>query len=301
MNLAINQPFLSSAFAVSMALHGIALVVTTNIFFASQNPILRATSPETPTLKTIEVSFKSISAKALSSSAKGTASREKQAVTVQSRLRKAMPVKAIHTPRTHKPVQPVTIAKAVSEAKKTKTAKLQVIKKLKPTAGKPDLSISKVSGQQTETSTKQAVSNHSKPLTAPPANYSEKKPFSADKPSYATNVLLHNKPSQTTGQLMATNLTHHGSGITSSLPPLLKSRQPDYPEEARWEERTGKAVIKFKISGQGSVLEPQISKSSGHRDLDKAAIRAIQFWRFKAKENQAANQWYQYSFRFELN
>lgn len=89
--------------------------------------------------------------------------------------------------------------------------------------------------------------------------------------------------------------------ISTALPPLIRSRQPDYPEEARWEERTGKAIIKFKISGQGSVLTTQISKSSGHRDLDMAAIRAIQLWRFKPKETQSANQWYQYSFRFELN
>lgn len=100
---------------------------------------------------------------------------------------------------------------------------------------------------------------------------------------------------------MTANFSNHATGISSVLPPLLKSRQPDYPEEARWEERTGKATLKFKITEQGRVIEPHVTKSSGHRDLDFAAIQAIQFWRFKAKEMQVATQWYQYSFRFELN
>ena len=84
------------------------------------------------------------------------------------------------------------------------------------------------------------------------------------------------------------------------LPPLLKSSQPIYPEEARWEERTGKVTLKFRISDKGSVLDPKIKKSSGHRDLDLAAIQAIQSWRFDT-QTPPTSDWYYYSFRFNLD
>lgn len=102
-------------------------------------------------------------------------------------------------------------------------------------------------------------------------------------------------------QQSGTRIADNPSSTTTELPPLLKSRQPDYPEEARWEERTGKAILKFKISGQGLVLEPHIAKSSGHRDLDFAAVQALQQWRFDYQKSQTSHQWFQYSFRFELN
>ena len=58
MNFAINQTFLSFAFAISIALHGIALAVMTHTVYSNQNHFLRTVRPESPTVKTIEVSFK---------------------------------------------------------------------------------------------------------------------------------------------------------------------------------------------------------------------------------------------------
>jgi periplasmic protein TonB len=302
MNFAINQTFLSSAFAVSVALHGVALAVLTHTVFTNQNHFLQIVRPESPIVKTIEVSLKSISPTAHENDQIDAAIHKKLAVPPQSIPRKPIPTKAATTEQAQKPARTMTLAKQPYENKKTKATKQPKINNPKlPTIEKPDILLSKAINRNFKTHRNVTVSDQPKPILTKATTPIEQRPLNNAKTGYDGNNPAINKPSAPAGSLMAANLTYHASGISSTLPPLLKSRQPDYPEEARWEERTGKAILKFKISGQGSVLEPQITKSSGHRDLDMAAIRAIQFWRFKAKEMQAATQWYQYSFRFELN
>lgn len=94
---------------------------------------------------------------------------------------------------------------------------------------------------------------------------------------------------------------HATASQASLLPPLIKSRQPDYPEEARWEERSGKVILKFKITDKGWVENAEVRQSSGHRDLDLAAMQAIRLWRFDTHEQTVENAWYYYAFRFDLN
>lgn len=302
MNFAINQTFLSSAFAVSVALHGVALAVLTHTVFSNQNHFLQTVRPESPIIKTIEVSLKSISPTAHENDQIDAAIQKKLAVPPQSIPRKPIPTKAAKTEQAQKPAKTVTLAKQPYENKKTKATKQSKINKPKQASiEKPDILLSKDGNQNFKTHRNVTLADQSKPILTKATTPIEQRPLNNAKTGDDGNNPAMKKPSAPAGSLMTTNLTNHASGISSALPPLLKSRQPDYPEEARWEERTGKAILKFKISGQGSVLEPQITKSSGHRDLDMAAIRAIQFWRFKAKEMQAATQWYQYSFRFELN
>lgn len=107
--------------------------------------------------------------------------------------------------------------------------------------------------------------------------------------------------SSPSNQASGANPANNSTATVSSLPPLVKSAQPRYPEEARWEERTGKVTIRFRISGRGRVIEPSITGSSGHRDLDLAAMQAIKIWQFSLKGGWNSSQWFFYSFRFELN
>lgn len=112
--------------------------------------------------------------------------------------------------------------------------------------------------------------------------------------------------SQSHARLPSKGLDSNGNAkkvltISSTLPPIAKSVDPSYPEEARWEDRAGKVTVKFKISHQGRVVEPSISGGSGHRDLDMAAIKAIKQWRFVIKDEANTSHWFLYSFRFELH
>lgn len=84
-------------------------------------------------------------------------------------------------------------------------------------------------------------------------------------------------------------------------PQALHSPAPEYPEEARWEKRTGLATLGFRVEVDGSVAEVRMLHSSGHADLDAAAVESLRHWRFVfPTEGVGAASWYRYLFRFEL-
>jgi protein TonB len=69
--------------------------------------------------------------------------------------------------------------------------------------------------------------------------------------------------------------------------------KPEYPKSSQRNEETGTVMLQFLIGADGSVKGSQITKSSGFRDLDKAALVALGKCRFKpATENgQPVESW----------
>lgn len=56
--------------------------------------------------------------------------------------------------------------------------------------------------------------------------------------------------------------------------------KPRYPESARDEGREGTALLKVTVLPTGKVGEAMIERSSGHADLDQAAVEAVMKWSF---------------------
>lgn len=75
---------------------------------------------------------------------------------------------------------------------------------------------------------------------------------------------------------------------------------PEYPEEARWEKRVGRALLAFQLRPDGSARQIKLLTSSGHADLDHAAIESLRQWRFDQPSGTTTTAWYKYAFRFEL-
>lgn len=75
---------------------------------------------------------------------------------------------------------------------------------------------------------------------------------------------------------------------------------PVYPDEARWERRAGRVVLYFNIRRDGTVERAQVLDSSGHADLDHAAVTALRAWRFDAPSAAMLDARYRYAFRFDL-
>ena len=238
------------------------------------NPPIQA---EIPTLKTIEVSLKSVPSQAAANNQNDAAIAPKTAAGVQPNLKKQVSAKLAKP----KPAPKLaSLRKNLIENKTNKLANNTILNDLKPKSpAKPDLLVSKKSHQDNWANSRSAAPTTSKPSNSNTALSAQtwQQPIS----NSANSLADKSQPGLPKPRLMPAKLSNYSSGISSALPPLMKSRLPDYPEEARWEERTGKTTVKFKISGQGRVLEPSVSKSSGHRDLDLAAIKAIQFWHFK--------------------
>jgi protein TonB len=58
-------------------------------------------------------------------------------------------------------------------------------------------------------------------------------------------------------------------------------QKPEYPRKSLRMEEQGTVVLRFLIGVDGRVVESQVERSSGHRDLDNAARNALSLCRFK--------------------
>lgn len=72
-----------------------------------------------------------------------------------------------------------------------------------------------------------------------------------------------------------------GASIVRKTMPLYQiNPPPDYPYQARRRGFEGTVVIEALISISGRVTDFKLAASSGHRSLDRAAIKAVRKWRF---------------------
>ena len=55
---------------------------------------------------------------------------------------------------------------------------------------------------------------------------------------------------------------------------------PNYPPEERRRGIEGTTVLIVSIDATGGVLDVQVEKSSGNRNLDREAVKAAKRWRF---------------------
>src|SRR5262249_11794346 len=68
-----------------------------------------------------------------------------------------------------------------------------------------------------------------------------------------------------------------------SVPPPKRAvfaPKPEYPYEARRHHLTGSGLLILHINQAGEVSSIDLAKSTGHKILDDAMIRAFQQWRF---------------------
>ena len=78
--------------------------------------------------------------------------------------------------------------------------------------------------------------------------------------------------------------------------------KPTYPESARRAGIEGTSLLRFEITEGGMVSKITVEKSAGHEELDRAAIAAVQKWRFEPARRgaQAVAVWVTLPVRFEL-
>jgi protein TonB len=78
--------------------------------------------------------------------------------------------------------------------------------------------------------------------------------------------------------------------------------KPTYPESARRAGIEGTSLLRFEITEGGMVSRITVEKSAGHEELDRAAIAAVQKWRFEPARRgpQAVAVWVTLPVRFEL-
>ncbi len=72
-----------------------------------------------------------------------------------------------------------------------------------------------------------------------------------------------------------------GSGDLDSPPQPTNRLPPTYPSGALRDKRGGKVLVRCTVNENGRVVGAKVKTSSGHRDLDEAALKAVNRWKFK--------------------
>jgi len=72
-----------------------------------------------------------------------------------------------------------------------------------------------------------------------------------------------------------------------------KNCKAEYPKASLLNEEQGAVTMSFLVSAGGDVLDSKVEKSSGFKNLDKAAVKAISACKFKPgmKDGVVAQTW----------
>lgn len=72
-----------------------------------------------------------------------------------------------------------------------------------------------------------------------------------------------------------------------------KNCKAEYPKASLVNEEQGAVSMSFLVSAEGQVVDSKVEKTSGYKNLDKAAVKAISACKFKPgmKDGAVAQTW----------
>jgi protein TonB len=82
-----------------------------------------------------------------------------------------------------------------------------------------------------------------------------------------------------------------------------KACKADYPKASLMNEEQGTVSMSFLVSTDGSVVEAKLDKTSGFKNLDKAAIKSLSACKFKpgTKDGSPAQTWTKVDYAWKLD
>lgn len=110
---------------------------------------------------------------------------------------------------------------------------------------------------------------------------------------------------QRAAQLIATVVVAFGANAyANEVPATLdaKACKVTYPKQSLMNEEQGVTSMQFLVSPSGKVVESKLEKSSGYKNLDKAALKAVSACKFKpgSKDGAPAQTWATVSYTWSL-
>lgn len=72
-----------------------------------------------------------------------------------------------------------------------------------------------------------------------------------------------------------------GAGDLDSPPQPVAKSQPVYPSKLLSKGIGGRVVVEVVVDATGKISSAKVRNSSGNRDLDEAALKAVRKWRFR--------------------
>jgi protein TonB len=82
-----------------------------------------------------------------------------------------------------------------------------------------------------------------------------------------------------------------------------KTCKAEYPKASLMNEEQGTVSMSFLVKPDGSVVDSKVDKSSGFKNLDKAAIKALSACKFKpgSKDGAPAETWTKVDYAWKLD
>ncbi|WP_107877727.1 energy transducer TonB [Pseudoduganella sp. UC29_71] len=94
------------------------------------------------------------------------------------------------------------------------------------------------------------------------------------------------------------------SAFAAEVPAVFdaKNCKAEYPKASLLNEEQGAVSMAFLVSPAGEVLDSKVEKSSGFKNLDKAALKAISACKFKpgTKDGAVAQTWTKVDYVWKL-
>lgn len=81
------------------------------------------------------------------------------------------------------------------------------------------------------------------------------------------------------------------------LKPSSGNKPPAYPADARREHRQGELELVYHVTHEGLVEDISVAKTSGHSDLDEAAVEAVSKYKFAPGQEAWARQPIEFSLK----
>lgn len=74
--------------------------------------------------------------------------------------------------------------------------------------------------------------------------------------------------------------TPSGAQVDTPARPAPSNPPPVYPPAADLENRQGRTILRVEVDAKGKATKVEVIQSSGHKDLDNAAVAAVRNWHF---------------------
>lgn len=92
--------------------------------------------------------------------------------------------------------------------------------------------------------------------------------------------------------------------VAAEVPASLdaKNCKAEYPKASLINEEQGDVKMSFLVAADGNVVESKLEKSSGFKNLDKAAMKALSGCKFKpgTKDGAVAQTWTKVDYSWKL-
>ncbi|MYN47127.1 TonB family protein [Pseudoduganella sp. FT93W] len=107
-----------------------------------------------------------------------------------------------------------------------------------------------------------------------------------------------------TSVITAVILSAASTAFAADVPASLdaKNCKAEYPKASLLNEEQGDVTMSFLVAADGTVVESKVDKSSGYKNLDKAAVKALSACKFKpgTKDGAVAQTWTKVDYSWKL-